>query len=164
MGAIVDAVVFVHGASACLVPWAAGRAIWCDIARHSACVGDVDVLAVRRKSNTVGLLQRIVNDSYGASGRVKAVGCRGQLRGSVSEAVEPGVFRVCEPDRAGLVDKEVIDAVEVVAEIIVKKSHSLIRVRVKCPNSGALLSATNGVVAARGRLEPLAKETRQYHR
>lgn len=74
------------------------------------------------------------------------------MRCGISETVEPGVVWIGEPDRASLVDEEVIDAVEVVAEVVIEKSLGLVRVWIKRPNTGALFGSSNGIIAARGRL------------
>jgi hypothetical protein len=71
--AIVDTVVLVHSARACLVPWATWRTIWRDVTVDRACVRDVDVFAIRRQCDAVGLLEGVVNNGNGTSGRVEAV-------------------------------------------------------------------------------------------
>lgn len=154
--AVVDAVVLVHCAGAGLVPGAAWRAILQDGAGDSACVGDVDVLAVGREGDAVGLLEGVVDDGDGAGGGVEAVGGWGQLGRGVGEAVEPGVFRVGEPDGAGFVDEEVVDAVEVVAEVVVEEGDGFVGVGVEGSDAGALFGSADGVVAAGGRWEILA--------
>lgn len=126
MRAVVDAVVLVHCARAGLVPRAAGRAIRCDGAGDGACVGDVDVLAVWREGDAVGLLESVVDDGHGAGDGIEAVGGWWELGRGVCEAIEPGVLRVCEPDCTGFVDEEVVDAVEVIAEVVVEESHGLV--------------------------------------
>jgi hypothetical protein len=79
------------------------------------------------------------------------------LRCGVGQAVEPGVHRVCEPDCACFVDKDIVDAVEVVAEVIVQERHSLVGVWVKCPDASTLLGTTNRIIATGGRLKLLVQ-------
>ena len=78
------------------------------------------------------------------------------MRSCVCEAVEPGVLGVGEPDCAGLVDEEVVDAVEVVAEVVVEEGDGFVGVGVEGSDAGALFGSADGVVAAGGRWEILA--------
>jgi hypothetical protein len=154
--AVVDAIVLVHCARTGLVPGAAWRAVLQDGAGDGACVGDVDVLAVGREGDAVGLLEGIVDDGHGAGGGVEAVGGRGELGRSVGETVEPGVFGVGEPNGAGFVDEEVVDAVEVVAEVVVEEGDGFVGVGVEGSDAGALFCSADGVVATGGRWVLLA--------
>ena len=156
MRAVVDAVVLVNCAGAGLVPGAAGRAVGLVGAGDGACVGDVDVFAVWREGDAVGLLQGVVDDGHGAGGGVKTVGCCWELWSGVCEAVKPRVFGVSEPDSAGFVDEEVVDAVEVVAEVVVEEGDGFVGVGVEGSDAGALFGSADGVVAAGGRWEILA--------
>jgi len=154
--AVVDAVVLVHCARPGLVPRAAGRAVGRDVAGDGARVGDVDVLAVGREGDAVGLLEGVVDDGDGAGGRVEAVGGCWELGCGVGEAVEPGVVWVGEPDGAGLVDEEVVDAVEVVAEVVVEEGYGFVGVGIEGSDAGALFCSADGVVATGSRWELLA--------
>lgn len=140
-------------------------------------VGDVDGAEVRREGDAVRLLQRGLNDVDGAGGRAEPVGGGGELWGGVGQGVEPAVFctngletrkclrgkgfkrskqncgqhtGICKPDIAIGVDEEVVDGVEVVAEVIVQQGCCFIGCWVESLDSNSLFDAANTGIAARG--------------
>lgn len=145
--AVVDEVVFVDGARAGLIPWAAGWAGGPDIAADGACVGDVDVFAVRGDGNAVGFLEHIIDHGHGAGRRIEAVRCCWKLGCGVGQSIEPAVVGVGKPNRATFVDEQIIDAVEVIAKVVVEERDGLVRVRVQSADARPLFCAPDGVVA-----------------
>ena len=122
LGAVVRDVVSVDRAVACRVE---ARALAADArvdgAVDGAGVGYVEGGAVGTESNAVRLDDGVIDQECGAGVRVEAVAGGGELWGGVGEFVEPGVVWVGEEDVAtDGVDGDVVDGVEIVAEVVVE--------------------------------------------
>lgn len=135
----------------------AGRVEGCAAAAESgvngagdgAGVADVESGAVGAECDAVRLCKGVADEECCAGVRAEAVACCGQLWSGIREGVELGVVRVGEEDVASFgVHSNVVDGVEVSAEVVVEQDVGLVCDGVEGADRDSLLGAADGVVAS----------------